>query len=60
MVSIVSLIEKRQTGVSPKEVPGDSNPVPKPQNLNNLGDSAPLSGEANGVPLSLSIHFRRP
>ncbi|GAA5995152.1 hypothetical protein JCM5350_002788 [Sporobolomyces pararoseus] len=45
----LSLIEKRQTGVSLKEVPGDSNPVPKPQNLNNLGDSAPLSGEANGA-----------
>ncbi|GAA5971809.1 hypothetical protein JCM3765_003505 [Sporobolomyces pararoseus] len=42
-------LEKRQTGVSPKEAPGDSNPVPKPQNLNNLGDSAPLSGEANGA-----------
>ncbi|GAA5834194.1 hypothetical protein JCM3766R1_004486 [Sporobolomyces carnicolor] len=42
-------MQKRQTGAPPKEAVGDSNPVPKPGNLNNLGDSAPLQGAANGA-----------
>ncbi|GAA5901303.1 uncharacterized protein JCM6883_000172 [Sporobolomyces salmoneus] len=41
--------EKRQTGAPPKEDVGTSNPVAKPQNLNNRGDSAPLSGKAGGA-----------
>ncbi|GAA6021396.1 hypothetical protein JCM11491_006692 [Sporobolomyces phaffii] len=42
-------LEKRQTGTQAKEDVGTSNPIPKPQNLNTLGDSDPLKGQSHGA-----------
>ncbi|GAA5833111.1 hypothetical protein JCM5353_004237 [Sporobolomyces roseus] len=43
-----SPVEKRQTGIDPMVKIGDSNPKPTNQQLNQVGDSAPLEGKANG------------
>ncbi|GAA5872158.1 hypothetical protein JCM16303_000994 [Sporobolomyces ruberrimus] len=53
------MIKARQVGVDPKEVVGDSNPVPRPQNINNHGDSDPLRGQASGASLDYSLVLHR-